>query len=213
MSNDRTPRRRNRVATQLAILGALEEILTESGFEGLGVNVVAQRAGVSKELIYRYFGGLEKLILAWVEERDYWSFRKIDQSQERLSRTGAGAQQMIQESLAHFVSEMRSNPHLQEIRRWEVHSRSELAQRIAQRREAAGVRMVSRIPPAENQDVAAIYGLLQAGLCYMILRSSALETYCGVELRTDKGWDRLQGAVDSILDAVFPAAARTQDGE
>lgn len=203
MSSDRATRKRSRVATQLAILNALEEILAESGFEGLGVNVVAKRAGVSKELIYRYFGGLEKLILAWVEERDYWSFHKIDQSQERLARAGAGSQRMLGQSLSSFVTDMRESPHLQEIRRWEVHSRSDLAGRIARRREEAGVRMLGRVPPAGDHDVAAIYGILQAGLCYLILRSSALETYCGVDIRSDQGWARFLRAADHMLDTAL----------
>ncbi len=51
-------RRKSRVRTELAIVRALERLLTKRGFEGLGVNAVAETAGVSKELIYRYFGGL-----------------------------------------------------------------------------------------------------------------------------------------------------------
>lgn len=214
MGNEPVPekRPRNRVATELNILNALETTLLEKGFDGLGVNVVAQTAGVSKELIYRYFGGLEGLLLAWMEERDYWSFRKIDQAQEKLARSGASAPQMIEESLLAFEQDLRANPQLQEIRRWEVHSRSPMAQRIAQRREEAGVRMVSRIPD-EGKDVAAIFGLLQAGICYMVLRSSALESYCGVSLRTDEGWDRLNKAVGTILDAVFTAPAAGTETE
>jgi AcrR family transcriptional regulator len=193
---------RNRVKTELKILYALETLLTEQGFDALGVNAVAQASGVSKELIYRYFGGLEGLVLAWVEERDYWSFRRIDLAQDRLTSSGAGARQMIRESLHTFLEELRANPQIQEIRRWEVHSRSPLAERIAKRREESGVRLVSRIPD-EGRDVAAIYALLQAGLCYMVLRSSALESYCGVSLRQDKGWSRLEAAIDTILQAVF----------
>jgi AcrR family transcriptional regulator len=193
---------RNRVKTELKILYALETLLTEQGFDALGVNAVAQASGVSKELIYRYFGGLEGLVLAWVEERDYWSFRRIDLAQDRLTNSGAGAQRMIRESLHTFLEELRGNPQIQEIRRWEVHSRSPLAQRIARRREESGVRLVSRIP-GEGRDVAAIYALLQAGLCYMVLRSTALESYCGVSLRTEEGWNRLEQTIDTILQAVF----------
>ena len=43
----------------------------ESGLESLGLNAVAQRAGVSKMLIYRYFGSLEDLIAQYIIQRDY----------------------------------------------------------------------------------------------------------------------------------------------
>lgn len=210
MSDTPPKQTRNRAKTELKILNALETLLTEQGFDALGVNAVSQASGVSKELIYRYFGGLEGLVLAWVEERDYWSFRRIDQAQDRLVGAGADAKEMIRQSLATFVRELRGSPQVQEIRRWEISSRHPLAQRIAARREESGVRLVSRIPD-EGQDNAALYGLLQAGLCYMVVRANALETYCGVGLRSEEGWERISRAVDTILDAVFkekvPAAA------
>jgi AcrR family transcriptional regulator len=195
-------KRKSRVKTELGILRALEELLTRRGFEGLGVNAVAQAAGVSKELIYRYFGGLEGLILAWVEERDYWSIRRIDSAQQELG-AGADAKTMMRHSLKTFLRDLRSKPQIQEIRRWEVHSRSPLARRIARRREEAGRRLISRMPKDASHDVAAIYGVLQAGLCYLVLRSTVLKSYGGVSLRSAGGWKRFERAVDKILDAVF----------
>jgi AcrR family transcriptional regulator len=195
-------RRKSRVKTELAILGALERLLTKHGFEGLGVNAVAQAAGVSKELIYRYFGGLEGLILAWVEERDYWSMRGIDAELKELDAS-ADAKVMMRKSLKAFLRDLRSKPQIQEIRRWEIHSRSPLARRIARRREEAGRRFISRVPKDSVHDVAAIYAVLQAGLCYLVLRSTALKSYSGVSLRSAGGWRRFEAAIDALLDAVF----------
>lgn len=195
-------RRKSRVKTELAILSALERLLTKHGFEGLGVNAVAQAAGVSKELIYRYFGGLEGLILAWVEERDYWSMRGIDAELKELG-AGADAKNMMRQSLKAFLRDLRSKPQIQEIRRWEIHSRSPLARRIAHRREEAGRRFISKVPKDTAHDVAAIYAVLQAGLCYLVLRSTVLQSYSGVSLRSASGWRRFEAAIDALLDAVF----------
>jgi AcrR family transcriptional regulator len=195
-------RRKSRANTELAILKALEGLLTRHGFEGLGINAIAHAAGVSKELIYRYFGGLEGLILAWVEERDYWSIRRIDSAVRELG-SGADAKAMMRHSLKTFLSDLRSKPQIQEIRRWEIHSRSPLARRIARRREEAGRRFIARVPKDPAHDVAAIYGVLQAGLCYLVLRSIVLKTYSGVSIRGISGWRRFERAIDDILDAVF----------
>jgi AcrR family transcriptional regulator len=203
-------RRKSRIKTELNILNALEEILTSQGFDGLGINAVAQRAGVSKELIYRYFGGLEGLILAWVEERDYWSMKRIDSAHELLSDSSAGLKTMLRQSLKTFLEDLRAKPQVQEIRRWEVGSRNPLAQRIARRREEAGIRLLSRMPKDPDHDVSAIHGILQAGLCYLVLRSTVLETYSGVSLRTPAGWQRFERAIDQILDAVFGADGAKQ---
>ena len=44
---------RNRKATEQRLLSAIQELIEESGFEKLGINAVASKAGVSKMLIYR----------------------------------------------------------------------------------------------------------------------------------------------------------------
>lgn len=54
--------KRNRAQTTQRILDAFEDVLAERGLQHVGVNRVAERAGVSKVLIYRYFGGLEGLV-------------------------------------------------------------------------------------------------------------------------------------------------------
>jgi hypothetical protein len=59
------------------------------------------------------------------------------------------------------------------------------------------------MPRDPAHDVAAIYGVLQAGLCYLVLRSTVLKSYGGVSLRSAEGWKRFERAIDKILDAVF----------
>lgn len=55
---------RNRDETRQRILDAALDLVAEAGFPALGVNAVARRAGADKQLIYRYFGGLEDLTAA-----------------------------------------------------------------------------------------------------------------------------------------------------
>jgi AcrR family transcriptional regulator len=54
----------NREDTTERILEAGLALLAEEGFAGLGVNVLARRSGADKQLIYRYFGGMEGLLAA-----------------------------------------------------------------------------------------------------------------------------------------------------
>ncbi|RYF74795.1 MAG: TetR/AcrR family transcriptional regulator, partial [Cytophagaceae bacterium] len=58
--------RRNRAKTTQRIIDAFEEVLAERGLQAVGVNRVAEQAGVSKVLIYRYFGGLEGLVSHYI---------------------------------------------------------------------------------------------------------------------------------------------------
>ncbi len=63
---------KDRETTEKRILDAVGYIILEEGFEKIGVNAVAQRAAVSKMLIYRYFGGVEELIARYIFQKDYW---------------------------------------------------------------------------------------------------------------------------------------------
>jgi len=61
---------KDRELTERKILDAVGSIIASDGFESVGINVVAQRAGVSKMLIYRYFGGLNGLLSKYLLQKD-----------------------------------------------------------------------------------------------------------------------------------------------
>lgn len=63
---------KNRQATEQLLLEAVNRLVEQDGFEGLGINAVAAQAGVSKMLIYRYFGSLNGLIAAYIRQYDFW---------------------------------------------------------------------------------------------------------------------------------------------
>ena len=63
---------KNKENTKRKLLNAVGNIVTTDGFAGLGVNKVAKSAGVSKILIYRYFGSFNELIRIYILEKDFW---------------------------------------------------------------------------------------------------------------------------------------------
>ena len=63
---------RDREATERRLLEAVGELVCESGFEQIGINALAARAGVSKVLVYRYFGSVDGLLAAYVRRHDFW---------------------------------------------------------------------------------------------------------------------------------------------
>lgn len=64
---------KNRANTEQKLIKAVDHIVNARGFKGLGVNKVAKQAGVSKILIYRYFGTFERLLKCCVYEKDFWT--------------------------------------------------------------------------------------------------------------------------------------------
>src|SRR5690606_35023300 len=64
---------RDRQRTEKQIIDAVARLLASKGFAALGINAIAREAGVDKVLIYRYFGGLPKLLEAFAKTPEYWS--------------------------------------------------------------------------------------------------------------------------------------------
>lgn len=64
-------RKRSRPNTEQRFQDAVLELVADTGFAKLGVNLVAERAGADKVLIYRYFGGLDGLLQRVAESRTW----------------------------------------------------------------------------------------------------------------------------------------------
>jgi len=62
----------NKAITKHKLINAVGDIVNKCGFEGLGVNKVALKAGRSKVLIYRYFGSFDELIKSYILENSFW---------------------------------------------------------------------------------------------------------------------------------------------
>jgi AcrR family transcriptional regulator len=60
-------RRRDKEATKHALLGAGLQVFAERGYDAATTREVAQAAGVNEQLIQRYFGGKEGLLVAIIE--------------------------------------------------------------------------------------------------------------------------------------------------
>lgn len=206
-----TARRGNqdRRRTETEIVAALEALIREEGVGSVGVNRLAQRAGCGKELIYRYFGGLDGVFLALMAGVDYWS-RSGDIPLRALER-GAPPAEAIRAMLAGQLTTLRGDTLVQEIRRWELVEADATRQKLARRREHLASSFIERAGRASppGVDVPAVTGLLLAGLLYLVLRSRTEDSFLGVPLREEAGWRRYEAAIDRICRDVFPASMHT----
>ncbi len=69
---------KNKENTKRKLLDAVGVIIKRDGFNGLGVNKVAKLAGVSKILIYRYFGNFDQLVKSYVAEKNFWTNNQVE---------------------------------------------------------------------------------------------------------------------------------------
>ena len=65
MAGKSTTGERDREATEKRLLDTIGKMIAEDGFEKIGINAIATQSGVSKILIYRYFGSVEGRLLTY----------------------------------------------------------------------------------------------------------------------------------------------------
>ncbi|HQP38415.1 MAG TPA: helix-turn-helix domain-containing protein [Polyangiaceae bacterium] len=192
---------RSRAETTEKILEALDRVLTRDGVRGVGINAVAREAGVDKVLIYRYFGGMQELLRAFAERSEVWpSLRTLEGDPNDGHDLG--------EVFVRLARAIRQRHNTQQVLCWELIERNELIDSVASVRQEQTQRLLSRMPSHESRDLPAIAAVAAAGLTYLALRARSSETFAGVPLRTDDGWERLERAA---LDIWKLARARDDD--
>ena len=190
-----------REQTERQILQALEAQICETGMAGVGINVIAKRAGVSKELIYRYFDGMPGLMLAWMQEQDFWTGRsELLKDGESSQRTPAD---LILSMLRAQIEALAGNESLREVRRWELIERNDVTAQLADRRERAARSFIDRVDGLTGEaDVPAMVSIMLAGVLYLMLRSKTESHFLGVPLRTNEGWTRLYAALETLTQSL-----------
>lgn len=189
---------RNRVETENSLLKAVNDLVEDGGFECLGINAVATKAGVSKMLIYRYFGSLDGLIAAYIGQYDYWiNYEPEWPEQEDLLGD------FLKEMFRRQIILLRENYTLRHLYRWELASNNEFVKELRKRREEKGlwlVESVSRLSHRPLEEVAAAASLITASISYLVLLEENCPLYNGIPIQDDVGWAQIEKGIDLMVD-------------
>jgi AcrR family transcriptional regulator len=197
-------KRRNRQMTMERILRAMGDVMAERGTEKAGINAVAERADVNKVLIYRYFGGWNGLLEAYVQ-RGFFLSMFNDKFLESIpdNLTPENRSKIWSEYTIQYMREFRSRKSSQELVRWEMaNGETELARRLADFRDQSYKNLVSKLGPYSEFDPTAITSLMVSAVTYIVLTSSQRDHIGDINLRTDAGWERLEGAIQRIYSSI-----------
>jgi AcrR family transcriptional regulator len=197
---------RDRQETRKEILAAMGRILARKGSKGLGINAIAREAGVDKVLIYRYFGGLGELYRAFAMEGG--TFPTLEElAQGRIAELPQlPAAELAKTLILGFGRAIRRRPITREMMRWELQERSELSEEMSKERERQSLQWLSLAPDLQGADLAAVASILAAGQVYLTLRAQTTDYYNGIELNSEEGWKRIEGAVALLCDLFFADA-------
>jgi AcrR family transcriptional regulator len=197
---------RDRARTEATIVAAAREVLADAGFQGFGVNAVARRAGCDKQLIYRYFGGLEGLVAALGADLANWLEDSLAAPDQAPPATYA---ELAERLVLRFLDALRGNQIVQRIAAWEISDPSPLVAQLSAARGMAMMRWVMRtrgdLTPPEGIDAPALNALLIGAVQQLVLAGASTGGFVGVPLKSEEDWARIRAAVVRLTRAAYAA--------
>ena len=204
-AEDEQARPRDRGQTSRLILDAAKAILAEEGFSSLGINAVARRAGCDKQLIYRYFGGLNGLVDAigadlatWVEER------MPEQGNSFLLTYG----DLVERLLVLLFDALTEDPLMRKIIAWEVAESTAQVRRLSEARGRALAGWLERVKgdlaAPKGTDAPAINAMLIGAVQHAALSADSGGRMAGLALDTPKDRERARSAIRRLVRGVYP---------
>lgn len=195
---------RDRPATERAILDAAKVVLAEQGFAAFGVNAIARQAKCDKQLIYRYFGGLDGLVDSIGKELSALFEDKLSGFSPEKSSTYAD---FIEHMVLSLLEAFRSSDLLLRIAAWEVLAPSPMTARLADARGRALAHWVStqrgQLALPDNKDSGAINAVLIAATQHLALSAQAVESFGGVPLKQESDWERVRSVLRNFVRSAY----------
>ncbi len=202
---------RDKEGTMQLLIDAVGLILKEDGYQGLGVNKVALRAGVHKKNIYNYFGSYNNMLKSYIRSKDFWNpvFEKFHLSD---SPKGDEVHQYIrsifQEQFKYFFSEQE----MQEFIHWQVSQPNALLREISEEREYQGAKIAKlTVPHFADSGVSlrAVLALILGGIYYVVWHADKNKSVvCGLDINEPKQREELIETIGQLIDWTWEAAAK-----
>lgn len=205
--------RRNRAQTTQRIVEALEDVITERGLEGVGVNRVAEKANVSKVLIYRYFGGMEGLLEYYVKMGKLFpAFTPAVLDQIRPLHESDIARIWYRQVIQTYRY-FRTFKAAREVLKATVIENDSIAATTAQAQDEEMTRLVSQLSFIKGADTQAISAVILGAMTYLTIMAQNDRTMISIDLRSEEGWKRIEAAVKTIYIALNKLAVGSKDVE
>ncbi|WP_018336066.1 TetR/AcrR family transcriptional regulator [Butyricimonas synergistica] len=191
---------RDREATEKRLLDTIENMIIENGFEKIGINAVATQSGVSKILIYRYFGSVEGLMAAYIRQHDFWINLPVEEpSREQLP-------DFLKKMFRGQIEHLRVNPTLKRLYRWELSCNNDMIVNLRVQREAMGVSRIERVCELSGyprEEIAVMASMLTASITYLVMLEEYCPVYNGIAINQNSGWEQISRGIDALIDKFF----------
>jgi len=192
------------------LLEAVGCVIKEKGYTGLGPTNIAKAAGLSKRLIYFYFGSVDNLIEKYVRSKDYFAGASNGADQLLEQNKESGTCKLLESILVSQLEHFNNNEEMQKIILWQISERSQIMFEVAETREKVGTEffeLADKELDRKKADLRAVAGLLVGGIYYMVLHAKSNDSlFCEIDVNSQDGINRIKNAIGDILSDTYKRA-------
>lgn len=190
--------------TEKNLLEAVSQIIETDGFTKIGINRIAKIAGCDKVLIYRYFGGLEGLLVEWAKRHDYYSFTYSEFIETIKVAENKDIRQIVKDVLMRQLHYLKGNVLMQELLVWELSGQSSF-KGILEERERSGYKLQEELNKHLNvgNDNDMPIAMIISAINFIVLFTRQYHRFNGIDFSKPEAWDRLERQIFKYVDFIF----------
>jgi AcrR family transcriptional regulator len=193
------------LSTRERLLQAVGVVLAREGFERITPDSVCAEAGVARALLFRYYNGLHGLVEAYGRTAEFWPPLEELMGGDVEALRAMGSEEQMAAFFKRFLQAMLRRPRTLEILAWESLERNELTAAMEDVRVRTALEFFEHLHDdiPEDIDLSAIVVLLAGAVYHLAVRSRLHRHFGGIDLRSERGLERIQQAIDLLLRGSF----------
>jgi AcrR family transcriptional regulator len=199
---------KNKETTKLRLISAVGTLLAREGFSALGINAVAEEAGVDKVLIYRYFGGMDELLAAFGMSSNFWPSVTEVIGEDSATLMNLTVAERWVSGLSRYAASLRNRPVTKEILAWELIEQNDLIQILRDVREEWFEELMTHFPDdpdATDADLIGTVLLVVGAIHYFSVVGRLQPQFSGIEIDSDDGWEYLDQIISTMFERTLTA--------
>lgn len=190
--------------TEKRLLEAVSHIIENDGFTKIGVNRIASRAGCDKVLIYRYFGGLDGLLVEWAKRHDYYSFAYLEFIDTIKQSEKEDIRQIVKDVLFRQLHYLKENVLMQQLLVWELSGHSSF-KGILEERERIGYKLQEELNKSLDigNDNDMSVAIIISAINYIVLFTRQYHKLNGIDFSKPEARNRMETMISKYVDFIF----------
>ena len=208
--------RRNKQTTIDHLKKTALDLIKKEGIKELRVNRLEKESGMSKRLIYDYFGSIDNLLKTILKENDPWQPYALLFEKIMPNHKPSYGKELATILLKKQLSSLRQDRVMQELSLSALtNHENETLQKIAQGRNE----LIQKLFGLANErfekttlDFSVMFTLLAAGVNYLVLhQKEQKKSLYGIDFGLESNFQKLHDSIEQIIQWMYKEAAAQQD--